>query len=222
MVLRRAGPDAQPGPARRAVTPSGRSTTPSTAVAAPRRARRPARLSRGSRSAARPGHEPPAHPRWTGRAGPAPRPHRRDAAVPGLDREAADSACHEIALQPREKLLLRRYTHLLPNLQAAPAAAGTLWEALIETHHDPAANRWRLQLDDAGLAGLAHAVHLEALAGQVAPRNRLHRAHDLTHPHPSPPPPLLVRNAVTSAGVRNLVVEGGMVWPCPARRGWIW
>lgn len=31
---------------------------------------------------------------------------------------------------------------------------------------------------------------------------------------------LLVMNAVTSAGVRNLAVEGGMVRPYSARRGW--
>ncbi|WP_443076807.1 DUF6417 family protein [Streptomyces sp. TRM 70361] len=53
----------------------------------------------------------------------------------------------------------------------------------MEAHHDPAANRWCLQLDD---TGLAHAAYLEALAGQVSPRNRLHRTYDLTHPHPVP------------------------------------
>ncbi|GAA2439140.1 DUF6417 family protein [Streptomyces macrosporus] len=72
----------------------------------------------------------------------------------------------------------------MSDLQAAPAAAGTLWEALIEAHYHPDTNRWRLQLDDAGLTGLAHAAHLEALTGSVAVRNRLHRAYDLTHPHP--------------------------------------
>lgn len=54
-------------------------------------------------------------------------------------RTTADRPCpawREIALQPHERLLLRRYAHLLPDLQAAPAAAGTLWEALIEAHHD--------------------------------------------------------------------------------------
>ncbi|SFL68744.1 DUF6417 family protein [Streptomyces pini] len=100
--------------------------------------------------------------------------------------KAADPAYQEIALQPHEMLLLRRYTHLLPGLAAAPAAAGTLWEALIEAHYDTEANRWRLQLDDTGLAGLAHAVHLEALAGQVTARNRLHRTYGLTHPDPVP------------------------------------
>ncbi|PJE98144.1 hypothetical protein CUT44_08825 [Streptomyces carminius] len=116
---------------------------------------------------------------------------RTDAAppCPAWTAKAADPAYREIALQPREMLLLRRYTHLLPGLAAAPAAAGTLWEALIEAHLDTAANRWRLQLDGTGLAGLAHAAHLEALAGQVAPRNRLHRAYDLTHPRPVPPAP---------------------------------
>lgn len=40
------------------------------------------------------------------------------------------------------------------------------------------------RLDDTGLAGLAHAVHLEALVGQVTARNRLHRT---LWPHPPPP-----------------------------------
>ncbi|WP_327191164.1 DUF6417 family protein [Streptomyces xinghaiensis] len=66
---------------------------------------------------------------------------------------------------PAELLLLRRYAHLVPDLTGAPAPAETLWEALTEAHFDRDANRWRLQLDDTGLAGLAHAVHLEALVG---------------------------------------------------------
>ncbi|GAA3644601.1 DUF6417 family protein [Streptomyces chitinivorans] len=105
-----------------------------------------------------------------------------DRPCPAWTAKQTDPAWQEIALQPHE-MLLRRYTHLLPDLTAAPAAAGTLWEALIEAHYDTAANRWRLQLDDTGLAGLAHAVHLEALAGQVTARNRLHRTCGLTHPH---------------------------------------
>ncbi len=108
-----------------------------------------------------------------------------DRPCPAWTTKAADPAWQETALQPHEMLLLRRYTHLLPSLAAAPAAAGTLWEALIEAHYDTVTNRWRLQLDDTGLAGLAHAVHLEALAGQVTARNRLHRAYGLTHPHPT-------------------------------------
>ncbi|KNE83885.1 MULTISPECIES: DUF6417 family protein [Streptomyces] len=87
---------------------------------------------------------------------------------------------------PAEMLLLRRYAHLVPDLTGAPAPAETLWEALTEAHFDRDANRWRLQLDDTGLAGLAHAVHLEALVGGVTHRNRLRRAHDLDHPHPIP------------------------------------
>ncbi|MFH0246296.1 DUF6417 family protein [Streptomyces sp. HK10] len=109
-----------------------------------------------------------------------------DRPCPAWTTKAADPAYQEVALQPHEMLLLRRYTHLLPDLAAAPAAAGTLWEALIEAHYDTTANRWRLQLDDTGLAGLAHAAHLEAMAGQVTARNRLHRAHGLTHPYPVP------------------------------------
>ena len=86
---------------------------------------------------------------------------------PAWSAKAADPAYREIALQPGEMLLLRRYVHLLPELRGAPVAADTLWEALIETHFDTAANRWCLQLDGAALAGLAHAVHLEALTGSV-------------------------------------------------------
>jgi len=112
-----------------------------------------------------------------------------DRPCPAWAAKQTDPAYREVALQPREMLLLRRYTHLLPNLSSAPAAAGTLWEALIEAHYDTGANRWRLQLDDAGLAGLAHAVHLEALTGQVTARNRLHRLYGLTHPHPVPAAP---------------------------------
>ncbi|WP_425443665.1 DUF6417 family protein [Streptomyces pini] len=37
----------------------------------------------------------------------------------------------------------------------------------VEAHLRPAANRWRLQLDDTGLAGLAHAIRLEVSAGPV-------------------------------------------------------
>jgi hypothetical protein len=113
-----------------------------------------------------------------------------DRPCPAWTAKAADPAYQEVALQPHEMLLLRRYTHLLPDLAAAPAAAGTLWEALIEAHYDTAANRWRLQLDATGLASLAHAVHLEALAGQVTARNRLHRVYGLTHPHPIPAIPV--------------------------------
>jgi hypothetical protein len=47
---------------------------------------------------------------------------------PAWAAKQADPAWREITLQPRE-MLLRRYTHLLPGLTAAPAAAGTLWEA---------------------------------------------------------------------------------------------
>ncbi|MDG9703863.1 hypothetical protein [Streptomyces sp. DH37] len=35
----------------------------------------------------------------------------------------------------------------------------------------------------------AHAARLEALAGQVTARNRLHHACGLTHPHPTPSTP---------------------------------
>ncbi|MEU4685808.1 DUF6417 family protein [Streptomyces xinghaiensis] len=105
---------------------------------------------------------------------------------PAWAAKAADPAWREIALQPAEMLLLRRYAHLLPDLAGAPAPAETLWEALTEAHFDRDANRWRLQLDDTGLAGLAHAVHLEALVGGVTHRNRLRRAYDLGHPHPIP------------------------------------
>ncbi|MFH0246097.1 DUF6417 family protein [Streptomyces sp. HK10] len=118
-----------------------------------------------------------------------------DRPCPAWTAKAADPAYQEVALQPHEMLLLRRYTHLLPDLAAAPAAAGTLWEALIEAHYDTATNRWRLQLDDTGLAGLAHAVHLEALAGQVTARNRLHRTCGLTHPHSVPTTPAAVPTA---------------------------
>ncbi len=109
-----------------------------------------------------------------------------DGPCPAWMAKAADPAWQEIALRPGEMLLLCRYAHLLPDLVGAPVAAGSLWEVLIEAHYAAEANRWRLQLDDAGLAGLAHAVHLEALAGSVAARNRLHRAYGLTHPHPVP------------------------------------
>ncbi|WP_327191189.1 DUF6417 family protein [Streptomyces xinghaiensis] len=105
---------------------------------------------------------------------------------PAWAAKATDPAWREIALQPAEMLLLRRYAHLVPDLTGAPAPAETLWEALTEAHFDRDANRWRLQLDDTGLAGLAHAVHLEALIGGVTHRNRLRRAHDLDHPHPIP------------------------------------
>ncbi|MGK5497282.1 DUF6417 family protein [Streptomyces sp. URMC 125] len=117
--------------------------------------------------------------------------HRRtgaDEPCPAWRAKQDDPAWREIALRPGEMLLLRRYTHLASDLQAAPAAAGTLWEALIEAHLDPTANQWRLQLDDARLAGLAHAARLEALTGSATIRNRLHRVYDLTHPTPSPKP----------------------------------
>lgn len=103
---------------------------------------------------------------------------------PAWSAKASDPAYREIALRPHEMMLLRRYAHLVPDLTGAPAAAGTLWEALIEARHSPCINRWHLQLDDTGLAGLAHAAHLEALTGSVTVRNRLYRAYGLTHPHP--------------------------------------
>ncbi|MGK5500375.1 DUF6417 family protein [Streptomyces sp. URMC 125] len=133
--------------------------------------------------------------------------HRTDAGrpCPAWTAKAADPAYQEVALQPGEMLLLRRYAHLLPDLAAAPAAAGTLWEALIEAHYDTVTNRWRLQFDDTGLAGLAHAVHLEGLAGQVTARNRLHRAYGLTHPRPVPTTPAVVLSA--EAPVDAVVLE---------------
>ena len=108
----------------------------------------------------------------------------------GLAGQGHDPTYREIALDPGEVLLLRRYAHLLPALRATPTTAGTLWEALIEAHYDTGTGRWRLQLDAAGLAGLAHAAHLEALTGSVAVRERLSRVHGLTHPYSVPDSPL--------------------------------
>jgi len=80
-------------------------------------------------------------------------------------------------------LLLRRYTYLLPDLAGALAAAGTLWEALIEAHLNPEANRWRLQLDGTGLAGLATRCAWRPWPGRSRP------ATACTAPTTSPPTP---------------------------------
>ncbi|MEN8649059.1 DUF6417 family protein [Streptomyces sp. 21So2-11] len=109
------------------------------------------------------------------------RPADQDRSRAWLTKQASEGY-QEVALQPSEMTMLRRFVALAPRLSHSPAEG--LDDAVLEAHWDAECNRWRLQVNRDQMDSIARTFYLERFTGMTTASNRFARKYGVMHRRP--------------------------------------